>query len=122
MGFIPQSSLERADITLRRAVAALSAGDTSPVLETGGQYRQKIGTQLSKLRLSRMLSHHHIDREGYLHAQPILDIEEQMQRCSNCAETQRCDQLLLEASGADTRFCVNDDELQQLKKKLGSAA
>ena len=39
MGFIPQSSLERADITLRRAVAALSPGDISPVLETDGQYR-----------------------------------------------------------------------------------
>ena len=39
MGFIPQSSLEKADITLRRAVAALSVGDTSPVLESGGQYR-----------------------------------------------------------------------------------
>ena len=39
IGYIPQSQLEQADITLRRAVAALSPGDFSPVLETDGQYR-----------------------------------------------------------------------------------
>ncbi|MEZ5393681.1 MAG: SurA N-terminal domain-containing protein [Bryobacterales bacterium] len=39
LGFIPQSSLEKADITLRRVVAALAPGENSPVIETGGQYR-----------------------------------------------------------------------------------
>jgi hypothetical protein len=91
-------------------------------LKTASRYRQNIGKKLSSLRLSRMLSFHHIDRKAYLHAQPILDIEEQMTRCSNCAETQRCDQVLAENANADTTFCDNDDELQQLKNKLGSAA
>ena len=39
LGFIPQSSLEKADITLRRVVAALAPGENSPVIETNGQYR-----------------------------------------------------------------------------------
>ena len=39
LGFIPQSSLEKADITLRRVVAALSPGESSPVIETEDQYR-----------------------------------------------------------------------------------
>jgi peptidyl-prolyl cis-trans isomerase SurA len=39
LGFIPQSSLEKADITLRRVVAALAPGENSPVIETEGQYR-----------------------------------------------------------------------------------
>jgi peptidyl-prolyl cis-trans isomerase SurA len=39
LGFIPQSSLEKADITLRRVVAALGPGENSPVIETEGQYR-----------------------------------------------------------------------------------
>ena len=39
LGFIPQSSLEKADITLRRVVASLSPGENSPVIETDGQYR-----------------------------------------------------------------------------------
>jgi peptidyl-prolyl cis-trans isomerase SurA len=39
LGFIPQSSLEKADITVRRVVAALGPGENSPVIETDDQYR-----------------------------------------------------------------------------------
>jgi len=39
LGFIPQSALEKTDITIRRVVASLSPGDVSPVIETEGQYR-----------------------------------------------------------------------------------
>ncbi len=91
-------------------------------LRTARGFRQGIGKRLSELRLSRMLSHHRIDRETYLHTQPIVDIEEQMTRCSRCAETQRCDKVLAEDADVDTGFCNNDDELQQIKGKLGSAA
>ena len=38
MGYIPQSSLEKADLTLRRVVAALSPGDVSPVVESDGVF------------------------------------------------------------------------------------
>ncbi len=39
LGFIPQSSLDMAEITLRRVVATLSPGDISPVIESDGQFR-----------------------------------------------------------------------------------
>jgi peptidyl-prolyl cis-trans isomerase SurA len=39
LGFIPQSSLERADLTLRRVVASLSPGEISPVIRTGDEFR-----------------------------------------------------------------------------------
>ena len=39
LGYIPQSALEKADLALRRVVAALSPGEHSPVIETNGQYR-----------------------------------------------------------------------------------
>jgi peptidyl-prolyl cis-trans isomerase SurA len=39
LGFIPQSSLERADLTLRRVVASLSPGEISPVIKTGDDFR-----------------------------------------------------------------------------------
>jgi peptidyl-prolyl cis-trans isomerase SurA len=39
LGFIPQSSLERADLTLRRVVASLSPGEISPVIKTGDEFR-----------------------------------------------------------------------------------
>lgn len=40
LGFIPQSQLSGVDdMTLRRVVASLSAGDVSPVIKSGTQYR-----------------------------------------------------------------------------------
>lgn len=39
LGYIPQSSLEKAPVALRRIVAALSPGETSPVVEIDGVYR-----------------------------------------------------------------------------------
>ena len=39
MGFVQQSALEKADLSLRRAVAALQPGEFSSVLETDGEYR-----------------------------------------------------------------------------------
>ncbi len=39
LGFIPQSSLEQIDLTLRRVVASLSPGDISPVIKTGDEFR-----------------------------------------------------------------------------------
>ncbi len=39
LGFIPQSQLENADITLRRVVASLSPGEVSPVIKTDKSFR-----------------------------------------------------------------------------------
>ena len=39
MGYLSQSSLEKAHINLRRAVAALQPGEISDIVETNGQYR-----------------------------------------------------------------------------------
>lgn len=39
LGFIPQSSLEKAPVALRRVVAALSPGEISPVVEISGVFR-----------------------------------------------------------------------------------
>ncbi len=39
LGFIAQSQLENADIAVRRIVAGLSPGETSPVIETDGRYQ-----------------------------------------------------------------------------------
>lgn len=39
LGFFPQSALGQADLTLRRVVASLSAGDISPIVKTGDQFR-----------------------------------------------------------------------------------
>lgn len=92
-------------------------------LKTARRYRESIGERLSQLRLSRMLAHKGIDQETYLHTQPVLDIEQQMQRCGNCAATERCDNALAAGnSEQQTGFCENDTELQTVKRNLETAA
>ena len=39
LGFIPQSFLEEAEITLRRVVASLSPGEISPIIRSGPEFR-----------------------------------------------------------------------------------
>ena len=39
MGFVPSSTLEEADLALRRAVASLSPGEFTEIVETGGEFR-----------------------------------------------------------------------------------
>jgi hypothetical protein len=90
--------------------------------KTARRYRQKMQEKLSGLRLSRMLAFHRINQAGYLHTQPVVELEKQMQRCANCAQTQRCDDVLAGDTQADTGFCANDGELQEIKRDLGAAA
>lgn len=86
-------------------------------LRAGIRYRQGIARQLSFLRLDRMLGIHGIDKASYLHGQPILDIRDQMKRCSDCANTHECDELLDEGVGDQADFCDNDEKLRQVKKQ-----
>ncbi len=39
MGFLPLSALEKTDVRLRRALVALEPGETSPIVQTGGEFR-----------------------------------------------------------------------------------
>jgi hypothetical protein len=91
-------------------------------LQIGRHYRQGVARQLSKLRLGRMLGIHHIDQGAWLHAQPILDIRDQMKRCSECASTEDCDRLLDEGIGDPSEFCDNDKTLRKVKENLNPAA
>jgi hypothetical protein len=90
--------------------------------KTARRYRQNMSEKLANLRLSRMLARHRIHQANYLHTQPVVDIEKQMQRCSNCTQTERCEEVLSGDSAADTGFCANDGDLQSIKRSAGTAA
>jgi hypothetical protein len=92
-------------------------------LKNAQRYRQTMNKKLSRLRLSRMLSHKGIDQAIYLHTQQVLDIEQHMKRCSKCVNTERCDSVLSASNSEDiTDFCNNDSELKAIKRKLEPAA
>ena len=87
-------------------------------LKAGQRYRANLAKRLDQLRLGKMLSALGIDTETYLHSERIVDIHQQMNRCSSCANTDQCDDQL--ADGAVRRdeidFCNNERSLQEMLK------
>ncbi len=82
----------------------------------GQRYRENLAQKLDQLRLGKMLSALGIDTEVYLHSERILDIHQQMNRCSSCVNTDQCDDQLSDgAVGADEiDFCNNERSLQEM--------
>ena len=57
-----------------------------------------------------------IDINSYLHQERVIDIEEQIDRCSECQNTEICDDQLtngnIQAGNID--YCNNEASLQQI--------
>ena len=85
---------------------------------TGMKYRQGLAEQLARLRLGKMLTALGIDTDSYLSSERVVDIHEQMERCSSCANTEKCDKQLDEATlNADTiDYCNNEASLQKIAR------
>lgn len=85
-------------------------------LNAGRKYRQALARDIDKLRLSRMLAALGIDVSSYLHRERIVDIQQQMGRCSDCARTAECDERLADGKvdAAEIGFCDNEQSLQQI--------
>ena len=93
-------------------------------LNIGKRYRRHLAQDLDKLRLSGMLAALGLDINSYLHSERVVDIENQMKRCSDCAQTSECDDRL---AGGDVgpdkiAFCDNESSLRDLLDKEKSAA
>lgn len=89
---------------------------------SGMKYRQALAQQLNHLRLGKMLTALGIDRDSYLSSEHVVDIHEQMERCSTCANTEKCDKQLDEATlNADTiDYCNNEASLQKIARRLSN--
>jgi len=85
-------------------------------MNVGRRYRASMATQLETLRLSKMLTALGIDINEYLHTQRTVDIKTHMQRCSQCANTDVCDDNLA-ANTIDTgniNYCNNEASLKNI--------
>lgn len=88
----------------------------------GMEFRKKLAQKVEALRLGRMLSALGIDTRSYLHSERVLDIEEHIDRCAACQNTETCDDQLstgaVQAGKID--YCNNEASLQQIvSKKAG---
>jgi len=85
-------------------------------MKRGREYFEKLAQKLQGLRLHKMLSALGIDTAGYLATQKKLDIEQQMKACSECENTEKCDQHLGngDISPDAIGFCNNEKDLRDI--------
>ena len=82
-------------------------------LGRGEAYRRDLAVKVGRLRLSKMLDYLGIDRNRYLHRQPVAEIHAHMRRCDACESTDACDRTIAEPARRDAGigFCPNADSL-----------
>ena len=80
------------------------------------EFRKSLARKVNDLRLNRMLEALGIDVNSYLHSERIVDIEEQIDKCSTCQNTETCDDQLAKGSiTADSiDYCNNEQSLHQI--------
>ena len=82
----------------------------------GMEFRKNLARKVNALRLNKMLAALGIDINSYLHSERVIDIEEHIDKCSACQNTETCDEQLasgtIQASSID--YCNNEESLQQI--------
>jgi len=82
----------------------------------GIEFRKSLARKVDALRLNKMLAALGIDINSYLHSERVIDIEEHIDKCSSCENTDICDDQLdkgtILASNID--YCNNEESLQQI--------
>lgn len=88
-------------------------------VKVGARYREPLAAKLQSLRLNKMLVALGIDTYQYLHKENVVTIHDQMKRCSECDNTQECDETLSDNSvDADSFvFCNNESSLKEMLSK-----
>ena len=56
-------------------------------MKVGMRFRQDLANRIHGLRLGKMLNALGIDIDSYLHSEPVVDIENQINRCTQCTNT-----------------------------------
>jgi accessory gene regulator protein AgrB len=82
----------------------------------GMEFRKNLARKVDSLRLNKMLAALGIDINNYLHSERVIDIEEHIDKCSACENTDICDNELakgnVQASNID--YCNNEESLQHI--------
>ncbi|MGD8557152.1 MAG: DUF6455 family protein [Chromatiales bacterium] len=88
-------------------------------LVRGHDYRNRLDSELSSLRLSKMLGFLGIDKSAYLHQQQAREIRTHMEKCDGCGDKHLCDETLSSKSvspDVDLGFCVNNESLEKIRE------
>ncbi len=88
-------------------------------LVNGRKFHHALHQEFDSLRLSDMLTALGINKTDYIYQTNVKDIHQQMKSCSDCENTDECDEKLampgLDISEID--FCRNEAELKAIKQQ-----
>ncbi len=92
-------------------------------LINGRKFHYELEQAFNRLRLSRMLSALGISQTDYIYQNSVRDIKQQMNNCSDCSNTDECDEKLadtdIDIEGIE--FCNNEADLKELKQRQTQA-
>jgi len=88
-------------------------------LVNGRKFHLSLKQELSKLRLSKMLAALGINRTDYIYQTNVKDIHQQMKNCSDCTNTDECDEKLTAPAldVTEIEFCNNEADLIDMKRQ-----
>jgi len=88
-------------------------------LINGRKFHFSLEQEFNKLRLSNMLTALGINKTEYIYQTRVKDIQQQMSQCSDCTNTDECDEKLstadVDVSGIE--FCNNETKLKEIKQQ-----
>jgi len=87
-------------------------------LINGRKFHHSLDQEFSKLRLNNMLAALGINKTDYIYQTSVKDIHQQMKSCSDCTNTNECDEKLSEADIdiTEIEFCNNEEDLKTIKQ------
>ena len=82
----------------------------------GMEFRKHLARKVHALRLNKMLTALGIDVDSYLHSERVIDIEQHVDRCAACENTETCDEQLARGAVDATHidYCDNEQSLQRI--------
>ena len=86
-------------------------------LINGRKFHHSLDQKFSKLRLNKMLTALGINKTAYIYQTSVKDIHQQMKSCSDCTNTDECDEKLSkpDIDITEIEFCNNEADLKEIK-------
>ncbi len=88
-------------------------------LANGRKFHHALQQEFDKLRLSNMLAALGINQTDYIYQTSVKDIHQQMKSCSDCQNTDECDEKLASSDidVSEIDFCNNEADLKEIKQQ-----
>ena len=93
-------------------------------LVKGRRFHDDLEKSFDGLRLSSMIQRLGINKYRYIRVNQVIDIERHMENCSNCENTESCDDKLAAAANGNVSlnidnidFCNNEAEMKEIYRR-----